>query len=349
MAEAHPKRVAQLQALLAAHNARQAEPMWPGVFDGPQLVDKTVNEPYVEGDEYSLLAELTSPASRTGQAPGHAPASSQTALPNGDTRDFRPTGPGSRRTLLGVDVAQGNALTPYSWCVATDAKLLAWPHPATNWWTISTLAAITWHRAACVEPGFAGTTATLGKTTPTAKDWLVDRLTLLARCFAVEIYGYAVMSNHFHVVLHYDPKACESWTAEEVAERWVDAFPPTERGAVVEERKAEARALLLDDPEQLEHARRTLGSLSAFMKHLKQPIARRANLEDGCEGHFFEQRFYSGALLSEDAHAGCDGVRRPQPGPRGGLPDAWPSAATRRSALACARTVPKGWQTTSVQ
>ena len=26
--------------------------MWPSVIDGPQLVDKTVNEPYVEGDEY---------------------------------------------------------------------------------------------------------------------------------------------------------------------------------------------------------------------------------------------------------------------------------------------------------
>ena len=37
------------------------------------------------------------------------------------------------------------------------------------------------------------------------------------------------------------------------------------------------------------------------MKHLKQPIARRANLEDDCTGHFFEQRFYSGALLSEKA------------------------------------------------
>ncbi len=37
------------------------------------------------------------------------------------------------------------------------------------------------------------------------------------------------------------------------------------------------------------------------MKHLKQPIARRANEEDGCKGHFFEQRFYSGALLSEEA------------------------------------------------
>ena len=32
-----------------------------------------------------------------------------------------------------------------------------------------------------------------------------------------------------------------------------------------------------------------------------QPIARRANEEDGCDGHFFEQRFYSGALLGEEA------------------------------------------------
>ncbi|MCR9277567.1 MAG: hypothetical protein NXH85_06295 [Pseudomonadaceae bacterium] len=37
------------------------------------------------------------------------------------------------------------------------------------------------------------------------------------------------------------------------------------------------------------------------MKLLKQPIARRANLEDDCTGHFFEQRFYSGALLDDDA------------------------------------------------
>ena len=37
------------------------------------------------------------------------------------------------------------------------------------------------------------------------------------------------------------------------------------------------------------------------MKHLKQPIAWRANREDKCTGHFFEGRFYSGALLSEDA------------------------------------------------
>ena len=123
----------------------------------------------------------------------------------------------------------------------------------------------------------------------------------LARCFAVEIDAYAVMSNHFHLVVHYDPIACEGWSAEEVAARWVDAFPPTERGTVVQERKPEVRELMLGDPERLERARKTLGSLSSFMKHLKQPIARRANEEDGCKGHFFEQRFYSGALLNEEA------------------------------------------------
>ena len=129
----------------------------------------------------------------------------------------------------------------------------------------------------------------------------MERIDLLGRCFAVEVYAYCIMSNHFHLVARYDPLACWRWSDEEVARRWVDAFPPTEKGRVVEERKPEARELLLGNPGRLFRARRTLGSLSAFMKHLKQPIARRANEEMGTKGHFYEQRFYSGALLTEAA------------------------------------------------
>ena len=140
-----------------------------------------------------------------------------------------------------------------------------------------------------------------GKDYSHRRQWLIDRLLLLARCFAVEIYAYAVMSNHFHIVLHYDPNAYLAWSDEEVARRWTEAFPPKPRGADPDAAKAMARQLLLGDPARLARARRTLGSLSHFMKHLKQPIARRANTEDGCDGHFFEQRFYSGALLSEQA------------------------------------------------
>lgn len=131
--------------------------------------------------------------------------------------------------------------------------------------------------------------------------WLVDRAKQLATCFAVEVLAYAVMANHFHLVVRHDPKACLRWSGAEVARRWVEAFPPAENGRPAGERGAEARELLLGDPARLERARRTLGSLSGYMKHVKQPVARRANKESGTSGHFFEQRFYSGALLSEEA------------------------------------------------
>lgn len=133
------------------------------------------------------------------------------------------------------------------------------------------------------------------------KNWLVKRLFHLARCFAVEIDAYAILSNHFHIVLYYDPLANQQWSNEEVAYRWVEAFPPVDKGEVIEELKTLRREQLLANQTLLSDRRRKLGCLSTFMKHLKQPIARRANKEDGCQGHFFEKRFYSGALLSEQA------------------------------------------------
>lgn len=154
----------------------------------------------------------------------------------------------------------------------------------------------------CVQQAFLfGRDPATGRDGSHRKQWLVDRLNLLACCFAVQIYAYCIMSNHFHLVARYDPLACWRWSDEEVARRWVDAFPPKEKGEVVEERKAEARELLLADPARLLRARRTLGSLGDFMKHLLQPIARRANLENGTTGHAWGGRYYSGALLTEEA------------------------------------------------
>ncbi|MDP6375803.1 MAG: hypothetical protein QGI81_12340, partial [Pseudomonadales bacterium] len=130
------------------------------------------------------------------------------------------------------------------------------------------------------------------------KEWLIERIHHLAQFFAVQIYAYTIMSNHFHLALYYDPLACQSWSDEEVAERWLSACDgEPDQGKA----RAVAKAVLLGNAHRLRHARQCLGSLSMFMKHLKQPIARRANLEDGCSGHFFEQRFYSGALLSEES------------------------------------------------
>ena len=41
--------------------------------------------------------------------------------------------------------------------------------------------------------------------------------------------------------------------------------------------------------------------MSRFMKTLQEPIAKRANAEDGVKGRFFEGRFKSQILLSQNA------------------------------------------------
>ncbi|MBR9910904.1 MAG: hypothetical protein GYB33_11215 [Gammaproteobacteria bacterium] len=41
------------------------------------------------------------------------------------------------------------------------------------------------------------------------------------------------------------------------------------------------------------------------MKLLNEPIARMANAEDNCTGHFWESRFKSQALLTEEALISC--------------------------------------------
>ena len=52
LADARPDKLAELTALLDAHNAEQADPMWPSVMNSPQLIDKHGGQPYQPGDEY---------------------------------------------------------------------------------------------------------------------------------------------------------------------------------------------------------------------------------------------------------------------------------------------------------
>jgi len=52
LADREPAKVAELESLLDAHNAEQADPLWPSIIDSPQLIDKHGGEPYAVGDEY---------------------------------------------------------------------------------------------------------------------------------------------------------------------------------------------------------------------------------------------------------------------------------------------------------
>ena len=137
------------------------------------------------------------------------------------------------------------------------------------------------------------------------KAWVEERLLVLAECFAVGLYAYAVMSNHVHVVLHVDPQVAKGWTDEEVAERWVRLFPVRVDEAIDKRLCQEKARHLQGEPDRMAELRSRLGSLSWFMRCLNEPIARRANREDGCTGRFWEGRFKCQALLDEQAVLSC--------------------------------------------
>ena len=161
--------------------------------------------------------------------------------------------------------------------------------------------------ARCVRRAFlCGVHPTSGHDYEHRKEWIRERLEQLASIFAIDICGYAVMSNHLHVILRARPDLVRDWSEEEVALRWKRLFPPCDpaTGKPIEPSECDLN-MIVSDPARVVVIRERLSSLSWFMRCLSEPIARRANREDLCTGRFWEGRFRSQALLDEAAMLAC--------------------------------------------
>lgn len=149
----------------------------------------------------------------------------------------------------------------------------------------------------CVRRAFlCGVDHYTGQSFEHRKHWVEDRIRLVADCFAVAIEAYAVMSNHLHLVLRIDPATTAAWSDEDVAARWVRLFPPREDSG---EAVMHKRLRLLAHPERVSLLRQRLGNLCWLMRCLVEPIARRANREDGCKGRLWEGRYKCQRLCDE--------------------------------------------------
>ena len=160
--------------------------------------------------------------------------------------------------------------------------------------------------ARCVRRAFlCGEDPQTGASYEHRRDWVERRLLFLASVFSIDVCAYAVMNNHLHLVLHIDSDKAKNWSVVEVLERWHKLH----KGTTFTQQYLIGGALPAYVMTLAEAAadtyRARLMDLSWFMKELNEPIARQANLEDECTGHFWEGRFKSQALLDEAALIAC--------------------------------------------
>ncbi len=138
------------------------------------------------------------------------------------------------------------------------------------------------------------------------RGWIEDRLKFLAKFFAVEVQGFAVMSNHTHTILRTRPDLVKTWSDNTVIRRWLSLCPKfkDKKGLPIDPTNEHVKAFK-DDALQIEEWRYRLGNLSWFMRLFAQHIARRCNSEDNVTGRFWEGRFKSSVILDEQALLTC--------------------------------------------
>jgi hypothetical protein len=128
----------------------------------------------------------------------------------------------------------------------------------------------------------------------------------LASLHGIDLLAYSIMGNHLHLVVRLRPDRVRAWTSGEVARHALAVLPvrsgPTMEPLAVTPAVVERYA---ENPSWIADQRQRLASPSWLLRVVKQEIARRANGEDGCTGHFWERRFTSVVLLDAAAVLAC--------------------------------------------
>ena len=162
-----------------------------------------------------------------------------------------------------------------------------------------------WSR--CVRRAFlCGQDPLTGKDFEYRRTWICQMQAVLARLFGIEIAFRAELSNHIHMVLRTRPEVVATWSDDEVVRRWLTLTKLAKsRDGQVKEPHPARIAIERAIPFRIPLLRKRLSDPSWFMGILCEYIARRSNLEDGCGGCFWEDRYGCRDLVDEAAILIC--------------------------------------------
>ena len=156
----------------------------------------------------------------------------------------------------------------------------------------------------CVRQAYlCGDDYATGQSYEHRRDWVMQRIKQLAAIFTIDVAAYAVMSNHYHIVVRVDNERSSELSTDEVVKRWTQLYKgPLLVHRYMSDRRSEMSEGELFMVEELAAVyRERLCNLSWFMKNLNEYIARKANKEDKVKGHFWESRYKCQALLDDKA------------------------------------------------
>ena len=113
------------------------------------------------------------------------------------------------------------------------------------------------------------------------KVWIEDSLKHFATHFGIDLLGFAILSNHFHLILRTRPDVVETWSDDEAARRWLMICPlqRDKTGQAIKPTAKQIRAIA-GCPIRLAEIRKRLSSVSWWMRLLCQRVATRSNAED---------------------------------------------------------------------
>jgi len=156
----------------------------------------------------------------------------------------------------------------------------------------------------CVRRAFlCGKDKYSGKCFEHRRKLIVDRIKQLADVFNIDICAYAVMSNHYHLVLKVNDS--NDWSERKCLIDWSTLCGISDLCTRYIKHDGLSKYELESVYPDAAEYRKRLMSISWFMKLLNEYIAKVANAEDEVTGHFWQARFKSQALLDERALLTC--------------------------------------------